>query len=89
MSPTDAVLAEIRQNLAVLRNEAVETRRILKMLVSVISDTNSTNALLREELTYIRTAREQSERAAVLADRVGITAEPTEEIPASPSLLTR
>ena len=66
-----AVIKELRDDIRVLRNEAVETRRILKMLVSVISDTNQTNAALRDELAHIRTAREREERVRALAEVVG------------------
>lgn len=77
MSNADAaMLKEIRDHLLVLRNEAVETRRILKMLVSVISDTERTNQAVREELFLMRTARERGDRVATLADRVNHPTEP-------------
>lgn len=71
-----ATIKELRDHLLVLRNEAVETRRILKMLVSVISDTERTNQAVREELFLMRTARERADRAAALADRVNNPTEP-------------
>lgn len=64
------MLVEVRDNLRVLRNEAVETRRVLKTLVGVLNDIQVTAEGLRQELNYARTARERAERAAVLTDLV-------------------
>lgn len=66
----EAMLVEVRDNLRVLRNEAVETRRVLKTLVGVLNDMQQTAEGLRQELTHARTARERAERAAVLTDLV-------------------
>ena len=74
----EAVLAELRDGMRVLRNEAVETRRVLKMLVGVLNDTQSTNEGLRQELNHVRTARERAERAHELATSVGLETPTTE-----------
>jgi regulator of replication initiation timing len=60
-------LAEVRDGIRVLRAEAVETRRVLKSLVGVLHDLRATNDGLRQELTHLRTAREQTERTAHFA----------------------
>lgn len=72
----EAMLVEVRDNLRVLRNEAVEMRRVMKTLVGVLNDIQQTAEGLRQELHYTRTARERVERAAVLAEQVNTTPEP-------------
>jgi hypothetical protein len=61
----ESMLVEVRDGVRVLRNEAVETRRVLKLLVGVLNDIQVTTEGLRQELHHIRTARERADRAAV------------------------
>lgn len=67
-------LSELRDGMRVLRNEAVETRRVLKMLVGVLGDMQTTAEGLRQELAHVRTSRERTERAAALAELVNTEA---------------
>lgn len=68
----ESMLVEVRDNSRVLRNEAVETRRVLKMLVGVLNDTQVTNEGLRQELAHIRTERERKDRVRKLSTEVGL-----------------
>lgn len=70
----EGTLVELRDGMRVLRNEAVETRRVLKLLVGVLNDIQMTAEGLRTELHYVRSSRERSERSAELA---AIALEPT------------
>lgn len=75
----ETMIIEVRDGVRVLRNEAVETRRVLKMLVGVINDTQHTLEGLRLELHHIRTSRERTDRAAQLAAVVGLPQTTPEE----------
>jgi hypothetical protein len=70
----EAMLVEVRDGVRVLRNEAVETRRVLKLLVGVLNDMQVVTEGLRQELHHTRTSRERAERAAQLAAVVGLEA---------------
>jgi len=64
------MVTEVRDGVRVLRNEAVETRRVLKLLVGVLHDMQSATEGLRHELHHIRTAHERSDRTAQLVTAI-------------------
>lgn len=61
------LVQELTAELRVVRNQQLETNRILKLLGGVLTDLQTTNEGLRQELAYMRTSRERADRAAALA----------------------
>lgn len=55
------LIKELAAELRVVRNQQLETNRILKLLAGVLTDLQTTNEGLRQELNYIRTARERED----------------------------
>ena len=70
------IITDLAAEMRVVRNQQLETNRILKLLAGVLSDTQQTLEGLRQELTYLRTAREQADRRSVLAAAVNPEPEP-------------
>jgi hypothetical protein len=66
------ILKELAGSVQVVRNQQLETNRILKLLAGVLTDLQVTAEGLRQELSYLRTSRERSERAAALAELAGV-----------------
>jgi hypothetical protein len=58
----EADLLELKQSVAVLRREAVETRGTMNRLVGVLHDLHNVLEGLRLEMQYVRTTRERDER---------------------------
>lgn len=71
----ESTLIELRDGIRVLRNEAVENRRVLRLLAGVLSDIQMTAEGLRQELAHVRTSRERTERAAAFAELAVAAAE--------------
>jgi hypothetical protein len=68
-SDVEETIVDLRDSMRVLRNEAVETRRVLKLLVGVLNDIRLTTEGLRMELLHVRSSRERDERSAEFAAR--------------------
>lgn len=64
-------LREVKESLAVLRREAIESRGTMKRLVDVLRDLHTTNEGLRLELQYLRTVRERTQREEEFARIAG------------------
>ena len=72
MTKAEATLIkELAAELRVVRNQQLETNRILKLLAGVLTDIQITHEGLRQELAYLRTSRERADRAAALAAIAG------------------
>lgn len=73
------IIQDLNAEMRVVRNQQLETNRILKLLASVLTDMQIVNEGLRQELSYLRTSRERADRSAALAAIV--TDQPAPESP--------